>query len=60
MKEQLRQYVCLGVGAVLIVSGTIATGLVPPGVLYQILAGSLIVVGFAVSYKCFGGFKLLD
>lgn len=57
MKDRLRQYVCLGVGAVLIVSGTLVTGLVPPGIRYQILAGGLIVAGFAVSYRCLGEFE---
>ena len=57
MKEQIRQYACLGIGAVLIVSGTLMTGLVPPGIRYQLLAGGLIVAGFAVSYRCLGGFE---
>lgn len=52
MKESTRQYACFGVAVVLVVTGTIATGLVPSTPLYQALAGSVIVAGFAVGYVC--------
>ena len=60
MKERTRRYVCLGVAVVLIFTGTLATGLVPSTAPYQILAGGIIVAGFAVGYLCLGTFDFLD
>ena len=60
MKERIRQYACLGVAVALIITGTLATGLVPSTTPYQVLAGSVIVAGFAVSYVCLSGFIFRD
>lgn len=54
MKDGIRQYGCLGVAVALIVTGTLATGLLPPTPLYQVLAGGIIVGGFAVVFICLG------
>lgn len=59
MKDKLRQYVYLGLAAVLIITGTLATGLLPPTPLYQVLAGGIIVGGFAVGFACLGSFDVL-
>ena len=56
MKESTRQYGCLGLAVLLVITGTVATGLLPSTVFYQALAGSVIVAGFAVSFMCLGGF----
>lgn len=53
MIEHRGQYACLAVAVVLVITGTLAAGLLPSTTLYQILAGSIIVAGFAVSYLCF-------
>ncbi|PSP82298.1 hypothetical protein BRC83_09750 [Halobacteriales archaeon QS_1_68_17] len=60
MTDRTRQYAGLGVGAVLIVAGTLATGLLPPTPLYQVLAGAIIVGGFAVAFASFGAFDLSE
>lgn len=60
MKDTTRQYGCVAVAVALVIAGTIGTGLAPPTALYQALAGSLIVAGFAVSYLCLGGFDLRE
>lgn len=60
MQKRIRQYMCFGVAVVLVVTGTIATGLVPSTPLYQVLAGSIIVAGFAVGYLCLSGFNFLE
>lgn len=51
-----RRYACLGVSVALVVVGTISTGLLPPSLPYQIVAGGLIVLGFIVGYGCLGVF----
>jgi hypothetical protein len=51
-----RRYPCLALAAVLVVAGTIAAGLLPSSPLYQVLAGGIIVAGFAVGYACVGAF----
>ena len=56
MKDRIRRYACLGVAGVLVITGTIATGLVPSTTLYQVLAGGIIVAGFAIGYLCLGTF----
>jgi hypothetical protein len=60
MNDRTRQYLCLGVAVVLIVTGTLATGLFPPTLLYQALAGGTIVTGFAVAYVCLGSFEIFE
>ena len=46
---------CVLVAFALVVVGTFATGLVPPGPVYQALAGGLIVAGFGLLFYCFRG-----
>ncbi|AGN00090.1 hypothetical protein L593_00675 [Salinarchaeum sp. Harcht-Bsk1] len=58
MNDRRRQYVLLGLALALIVTGTLATGLLPSTAPYQILAGALIVAGFAVGYVGVGAIKL--
>lgn len=60
MKDRTRQYVCLGAAAVLIIIGTLATGLLPPTPLYQVLAGGIVVGGFAVGFTCLGTVNVLE
>lgn len=60
MKERTRQYACLGLAVLLVITGTVATGLLPSTVLYQVFAGSVVVAGFAVSFVCLGGFEFLE
>ncbi|MFB6220230.1 MAG: hypothetical protein ABEH90_02210 [Halolamina sp.] len=60
MDERLRTYGSL-VGAVLLVlGGTLATGVLPPTPRYQFLAGLVIVAGFALGYVGFVGVELLE
>jgi hypothetical protein len=54
MENRLRRYACPGLAAVAIVVGTLATGVLPATPLYQLLAGALIVAGFALGYACLG------
>lgn len=56
MNEQARTYGGLALAALLIVAGSLATGLFPSGVQYQVLAGAIIVAGFAVGYYSIGAF----
>lgn len=57
MNSTVRQVVCMGVAVTLLVSGTLASGLFSFGTLSQILAGAMIVAGFAVAYFCLGAFQ---
>jgi hypothetical protein len=57
VKDGTRRYACLGGGTVLIIGGTLATGLLPSALPYQLLAGGIIVAGFAVVYACLGSFN---
>lgn len=50
----------MGFAVVLIITGTVATGLLPSTILYQVLAGGVIVAGFAVTFVCLGGFEFLE
>ena len=50
MDERLRTYGSLVLAAVLVVGGTLATGVLPPTLPYQLLAGALIVAGFGLGY----------
>ena len=60
MNDKPRQYVFLGLAAVLIVTGTLATGLLPSTPFYQLLSGGIIVAGFAVGYAGLGAFEFLE
>ncbi len=56
-----RTYPCLGLAGLLIAAGTLATGLLPSTAPYQVLAGGIIVAGFALVYACIGvGLDALD
>ena len=50
-----RQLGCLAVAVVLVVGGTLATGVLPRTTAGQLVAGGIIVAGFAVLYYCFAG-----
>lgn len=50
MDDRLRTYGSLLLAALLVVVGTLATGVLPPTLPYQLLAGALIVAGFVVGY----------
>lgn len=50
MDDRLRTYGSLLLAALLVVGGTLATGFLPPTLPYQLLAGALIVAGFALGY----------
>jgi hypothetical protein len=56
MDERYRTYGGLALAVLLIVVGTFATGLLPSGALYQVLAGAIIVAGFAIGYYSLGVF----
>lgn len=58
--ENRRRYAGLGVAVVLIITGTLATGFLPSTPLYQVIAGGLIVAGFAVGYASSGAFEFLE
>lgn len=60
MLDGVRQYACLGVGVLLVVGGTLATGLVPEGAVYQVVTGAVIVAGFALVFACLGAFEFLE
>lgn len=60
MKNSKRRYVCLGVAVLLVVTGTLATGLLPSALPYQILSGGIIIAGFAIGYACLGAFEFLE
>jgi hypothetical protein len=60
MKRKRRQYVFLGLAAVLIVVGTLTTGFLPSTPFYQVLSGGIIVAGFAVGYASLGAFEFLE
>ncbi|PSQ15433.1 hypothetical protein BRD00_14145 [Halobacteriales archaeon QS_8_69_26] len=54
MEDRTRRYACLAIGVGLILTGTFATGLLPSTTLYQVFAGGIIVLGFAVVWACLG------
>jgi hypothetical protein len=60
MKGKRRQYVFLGLAAVLIVVGALATGFLPSTPFYQALSGGIIVAGFVVGYAGLGAFEFLE
>jgi fructose-1,6-bisphosphatase/inositol monophosphatase family enzyme len=54
MDDRLRTYGGLALAAVLVVAGTLLTGILPSTALYQAIAGAVIVAGFAVVYLTLG------
>ena len=60
MQVRTRRSLGLGIAVALIIAGTLATGLLPPTFLYQVLAGGIIVTGFAVGYLSLGTFDFLE
>lgn len=56
--DRLKQYSCLAAAGVLVVVGSLATGFLPETTLYQVLAGAIIVAGFALGLVCLGGVDL--
>ena len=58
MEHRTRRYACLALAGTLLVTGTLATGLLPSGAIYQALAGGIIVLAFAVGYACLGVFDV--
>jgi len=44
----------MAVAILLIIGGTLATGLLPSSTPYQVLAGGIIVAGFGVAYWTLG------
>lgn len=57
MNDKLRRYAGMGVAGILVIAGTLATGLFPSTLPYQILAGGIIVAGFAVGFASLGAFE---
>lgn len=60
MDERTETAVGLGGAAVLVVAGTVATGYLPSRPRWQLLAGTLIVAGFALGFLVLGEFELPD
>lgn len=56
MDDRLRTYGGLALAAVLVVTGTLLTGILPSTALYQTIAGAVIVAGFALVYLSLGEF----
>lgn len=54
MDDRTRTYACLAVAVLLVVVGSLATGVVPATLPYQALAGAVIVAGFALAFACVG------
>lgn len=48
-----REFGCSGLAVALVLAGTLATGLLPSSTPYQVLAGGIIVAGFALLLYCF-------
>jgi hypothetical protein len=58
MDEQVRTYGSLVGAILLVIGGTLLTGVLPPTPRYQLVAGLAIVVGFALGYVGMVGFEL--
>ena len=56
IEGRTRTVACVALAGGLVVTGTLATGLLPSGLPYQLLAGGIIVAGFAMLYACLGAF----
>ncbi len=48
------EYACLAVAITVVLGGTLAAGLLPQTLPFQVVAGAVIVAGFAVAYACVG------
>jgi hypothetical protein len=53
ISSTIEGYGCIGLAVALVSIGTISTGFLPEDAIYQIIAGGLIVAGFALGYFCF-------
>jgi hypothetical protein len=60
MDERVRTVAGLGGASILVVGGTLATGYLPSTPRSQLLAGGLIVAGFALGLLTLGEFELPD
>lgn len=60
MDDRTETAVGLGGAVVLVVAGTLATGYLPSRPRSQLLAGALIVAGFALGFLVLGEFELPD
>jgi len=60
MDERTETVVGLAGAATLVVAGTLATGYLPSEPRSQLLAGAIIVVGFALGFYMLGEFELPD
>lgn len=58
MNDRLRTYGALALSILLVIGGTLMTGILPATPVYQALAGIVIVAGFGVGYFVLGEFKL--
>ena len=54
MEDRTRHYACLAIAVGLMITGTLATGVLPSTTLYQVFAGGIIVLGFGIAYACLG------
>ena len=54
MLDDPREYAWFAVALLLVVGGTVAAGLLPGTARYQVLAGGIIVAGFAVAWLALG------
>lgn len=54
MLDGPREYACFAVAVLVVVGGTVAAGLLPQTAPYQVLAGGIIVAGFAIAWACLG------
>lgn len=60
MDNRTKRYLGLAVAVLLVVSGTLATGLLPSTRRYQTMASVMIVGGFMVGYAVIGSLYVLD
>ena len=60
MEQRTRTAVGLAGAAALVVGGTLATGYLPSRPRSQLLAGAMIVAGFALGFYVLGEFELPD
>ena len=60
MDERTRTALGLGSASILVVAGTLATGYLPSTPRSQLLAGGLIVAGFALGFLVLGEFEFPD
>ncbi len=58
MNDRVRTYGAVGLSILLVVGGSLMTGILPATPLYQSLAGIVIVAGFGVGYVALGEFEL--